>query len=160
MVFSFLFKFQKKLLYANSGEPDQTQRFAAPDLVLQCLQMSHKKDARLIWVNSSLPYASLQTVHMVLSLKVNNQNSSYCLYFLLVPWHVTLALVETQFSHASIMLENLCTRTVQSSCGGCSPQVHTIVHLAVKKGNILVNILLLKIFFTNYCHLYIQLYIC
>ena len=35
--------------------------------------------------------------------------------------------------------------------------MHKIVYLAVKKGNILVNILLLKIFIANYCHLYIQL---
>ena len=33
----------------NSGEPDQTPRFAASDLVLHCLLMSHKKDTRLIW---------------------------------------------------------------------------------------------------------------
>ena len=38
------------LLYANSGEPDQTQRFAASDLVLHCLPLSYKKDARLLWV--------------------------------------------------------------------------------------------------------------
>ena len=34
----------------NSGEPDQTSRFAASDLVLHCLPMSHNQDARLIWV--------------------------------------------------------------------------------------------------------------
>ena len=28
-------------------------------------------------------------------------------------------------------LENLCTRKVQSSCGGCSRRVHKIVYLAV-----------------------------
>ena len=33
----------KKLLYANSGEPDQTPRFAASDLVLHCLPMFHKR---------------------------------------------------------------------------------------------------------------------
>ena len=49
--FSFLFIFQLKLLFANSGEPDQTPHFAAFDLVLHCLPMSHKKEARLIWVN-------------------------------------------------------------------------------------------------------------
>ena len=49
--FSFLFKFLKKLLFANSGEPDQTPRFVASDLALHALSMSHKKDARLIWVN-------------------------------------------------------------------------------------------------------------
>ena len=36
---------------------------------------------------------------------------------------------------------------------GCSRQVQKkIVYLAVKKGNTLVNILLLKIFIANYCH--------
>ena len=34
----------------NSGDPDQTPHFAASDLVLHCLSMSHKKDTRLIWV--------------------------------------------------------------------------------------------------------------
>ena len=37
-------------MFANSGEPDQMPRFAVPDLVLHYLPMSHKKDARLIWV--------------------------------------------------------------------------------------------------------------
>ena len=36
-------------MFANSGEPDQTPPF---DLVLHCLLMSHKKDAKFIWVNS------------------------------------------------------------------------------------------------------------
>ena len=57
-------------------------------------------------------------------------------------------------------LENLCTRTLQSSRGGCSRRVHKTVSQAVKKGNIVVNILLLKIFIANYCHLLIQLCIC
>ena len=50
-------------------------------------------------------------------------------------------------------LENRCTQKVQSMCVGCSRLVHNIVYLAVKKGHILVNILRLKIFFVNYCHL-------
>ena len=33
------------------GRSVQTLRSAASDLVLHCLPMSHKKDARLIWVN-------------------------------------------------------------------------------------------------------------
>ena len=32
-----------KLLYTNSGEPDQTPHVAASDLVLHCLLMSHKR---------------------------------------------------------------------------------------------------------------------
>ena len=39
-----------------------------------------------------------------------------------------------------------------SSRGGCSRGVHKIVNLAVKKGNILVNFLLLKKFIVNYYH--------
>ena len=35
---------------AYSGDHDQTPRFAASDLGLHCLPMSHKKDAMLIWV--------------------------------------------------------------------------------------------------------------
>ena len=34
-----------------SGEPDQMPRFVVSDLGLHCLPMSHKKVARLIWVN-------------------------------------------------------------------------------------------------------------
>ena len=30
-------------MFANSGEPEQTPRFAASDLVLHCLLMSHKR---------------------------------------------------------------------------------------------------------------------
>ena len=47
---------------------------------------------------------------------------------------------------ARVTLENHCTRTAQSEHGGCSRRVHEMVYLAVNKGNILVNILLLKIF--------------
>ena len=36
---------------ANSGDPDQTPHCAVSDIVLHCLPMSPKKDARLIWVN-------------------------------------------------------------------------------------------------------------
>ena len=32
-------------MFANSGEPAQTPRFAAPYYVLHCLLMFHKKDA-------------------------------------------------------------------------------------------------------------------
>ena len=48
--FSFLFKFQKKLLQANRGDPDHTPRSLASGLGLHCLPMSHKKDAMLLWV--------------------------------------------------------------------------------------------------------------
>ena len=41
-------------MLANSEDPDQTPRSVASDLGLHCLSMSHKKDARLIWVNYML----------------------------------------------------------------------------------------------------------
>ena len=37
-------------MFANSREPDQAPRSAASDLILHCLLVSHKKDARLKWV--------------------------------------------------------------------------------------------------------------
>ena len=49
--FSFLFHFLMKFLLANGIAPDGTPRFAVSHLGLSCLPMSHKKDARLIWVN-------------------------------------------------------------------------------------------------------------
>ena len=49
MVFFIFIQILKETsVFANSGEPDQTPSFAASDLVLHCLKMSHKKDARLI----------------------------------------------------------------------------------------------------------------
>ena len=35
---------------ANSGDPVQTLHSAASYLGLQCLSVSHKKDARRIWI--------------------------------------------------------------------------------------------------------------
>ena len=40
-----------KIMCANRIAPDGMPRFAASHLGLFCLPMSHKKDARLIWVN-------------------------------------------------------------------------------------------------------------
>ena len=39
-----------KFLQAKSKDLDQTPHNAASDLGLHCLPMSHKRDARLIWV--------------------------------------------------------------------------------------------------------------
>ena len=49
--FSFLFHFSMKIMSANRITPDGTQHSVASHLGLFCLPMSHKKDARLIWVN-------------------------------------------------------------------------------------------------------------
>ena len=47
-------------VYSNfnktSGDPDQTPRTAASDLVLNCFPTYHKKDAKLIWVSSRAFY--------------------------------------------------------------------------------------------------------
>ena len=41
-------------MQANSGDPNQTPHSVASDLGLHCLPMSHKKDARHIWVQMQL----------------------------------------------------------------------------------------------------------
>ena len=38
-IFHFYSNFKRNFLIANSGEPDQTPRFAASDLVLHCLPL-------------------------------------------------------------------------------------------------------------------------
>ena len=48
MIFFMFIQISKEISVRNSGDPDQT---AASDLVLHCLSMSHKKEARIIWVN-------------------------------------------------------------------------------------------------------------
>ena len=42
--FSFYSSFNRKIMQANSGDPDQTPHFVALDLGLHYLPMSHKKD--------------------------------------------------------------------------------------------------------------------
>ena len=49
--FHFNSTFQYYNLSANSGDPDQTPHSVLSDLGLHCLPMSHKMDARFIWVN-------------------------------------------------------------------------------------------------------------
>ena len=61
MVF-FIFIQILKETSANSGEPDQTPSSAGSDLVLHCLPMSHKNDARLILVNSRIVFKGRNAV--------------------------------------------------------------------------------------------------
>ena len=57
----------------------------------------------------------------------------------------------------TITLENHCTRTAQSSRGGCSRRVHKIVYIAVSKGNILVWKYPSRIIITYNIHLAVYL---
>ena len=41
-------------MQANIGDPDQTWHSVASDLGLHCLPMSHKKEARHIWVKQPI----------------------------------------------------------------------------------------------------------
>ena len=54
--------------------PDGTPRFAASHLGLFCLPMSHKKDARLLWVNQNMYYMHVQTVYTFFY----NTSCAYC----------------------------------------------------------------------------------
>ena len=53
-----------KVLSANRIAPAGTPHFAASHLGLFCLSMSHKKDARLLWVNADA-YTFLKIVQDV-----------------------------------------------------------------------------------------------
>ena len=46
-------------MQANSGDPDQMLHSVMSDQDLHCLPMSHKKDARQIWVKKSNYFALL-----------------------------------------------------------------------------------------------------
>ena len=52
--FLFLFHFSMNIMSANRIATDGTMRFAASYLGLLCLPLSHKKDAGLIWVKTTL----------------------------------------------------------------------------------------------------------
>ena len=65
-------------------------------------------------------------------------------------FNVNVKHIKHLFYASDLTLENHCTRTAQSLRGGCSRRVHTIVYLAVEKGNILVNISLLQIILNNF----------
>ena len=50
MVFFIFIQALIESMQASSGDPDQTPHFVASDLGLHYLPISHKKDARHIWV--------------------------------------------------------------------------------------------------------------
>ena len=76
-------------LFANSGEPDQTPRFAVSTLILHCLPMSHKKNARLIWVNKTFLNNGVRVNTCILkenlfhTVKIENK---YCIGIELLPF--------------------------------------------------------------------------
>ena len=59
MVFFIFIKIFTYCFVSKKWLPDQTLRFAASDLGLHSLHMSHQQDARLIWVNNSGLYGRL-----------------------------------------------------------------------------------------------------
>ena len=52
----YLLHFSMKFMQANRIAPDGTPRSSASNLGLFCLPMSHRKDARLIWVKVVLSF--------------------------------------------------------------------------------------------------------
>ena len=66
MVFLIFILISIDYLCPNSGDPDQMPRYAASDLGLQCVPMSHKKDARLIWVISLRRDLSLRILFLAM----------------------------------------------------------------------------------------------
>ena len=79
--FSFSFHFSMKFLSANRKASDGTQRFAASHLGLFCWPMSHKKDARLIWVKHQGLGILLLVIYYLLSRvkrTANKQTGTIC----------------------------------------------------------------------------------
>ena len=61
-------------MQANSGDPDQTPHSVASDLGLYYLPMSHKKDARHIWVENQLyclSHKNCRNWEIIFQVKVN-----------------------------------------------------------------------------------------
>ena len=50
MIFFIFIQILKETPVSKQWKPDQTLHVAASDLILHCLLMSLKKDARFIWV--------------------------------------------------------------------------------------------------------------
>ena len=59
MVFLIFIQVLIEIMQANSGYPDQTPHSLASDLGLHYFPMSHKKDARQIWVKKCNNFAYL-----------------------------------------------------------------------------------------------------
>ena len=51
-IFFIFIQFLIEYSVSNSGDPDQMPHSAVSDLGIHCLSMSHKMDARLIWVQA------------------------------------------------------------------------------------------------------------
>ena len=62
--FYVLSHFSMKFLCANRIAPDRTSRSVASHMGLLCLPTSHKKDARLIRVNSSAFYGFIGMTYL------------------------------------------------------------------------------------------------
>ena len=79
----YLFHFSMKNMSANRIAPDGTPRLAASHLGLFCLPLSHKKDARLIWVKTIETHKKYITLMNLTPLKINSErqhlhrNNSY-----------------------------------------------------------------------------------
>ena len=53
-IFFIFIQIIKDTFVTKQWRPDKMRHFAVPDLVLHCLLMSYKKDARLIWVKLTM----------------------------------------------------------------------------------------------------------
>ena len=83
-----------------------------------------------IWLHAECTISELVQSHMIYSL------SNYNLLANLSAFELFIYVIHCiYYNSCRITLENDCTRTAQSSLGGCSGRVHKIVYLAVYKGN-------------------------
>ena len=79
-----VFKYLLNILWANSGDPDQTPHSVAPDLDPHCFPMSHIKDVSLVWIKidikENLKMSQREIKHMLVFRGLAKQFASFFCY--------------------------------------------------------------------------------
>ena len=95
--FSFLFHFSMKIMSGNRIDPDVTLRFVVSHLGLFCLPLSHKKDARLVWVKVTfVKYNNNRHTSVVLTIWQNKLIPSFFQETECKNVHIVLSLLFTE----------------------------------------------------------------
>ena len=87
-IFHFIQFLKKNLLFANSGEPDRRRMLRRLIWFCTVLPMSHKKDARLIWVKSIYSILiNLCTKYLVICKVYTDAGGNYLHIQVDKPWY-------------------------------------------------------------------------
>ena len=100
-------------MQANSGEPDQTSRYAASGLVLHCLPMSHRKEAMLKWVKGSgeTVVRMHSLIANVIPVNVLNVRKLYSVFLNKIS---LVRIIDKEDPDQTVSSETICSRSNQS----------------------------------------------